>query len=409
MRLYRPSGTPEGFAFVFSDRNGWTPTLDAIAQRLAEGGLAVAGVDLPHYLQALAASDDGCHYVVAELEDFSQRRQRELGFTEYRSPIVAGIGAGGTLVYAALAQAPAATLAGALSIDPAPVLPTRVPLCAGAPAHAAPSGGFRYGPKPDLLGWWRVSAPPGNDLAETVERTKGTLEVHDGPPAERLATLLAAAAGAGSVRDLPLVLLPASQPGPFMAVIYSGDGGWRDIDKQIGEILVRERVPVVGVDSLRYFWRKKTPEEIARDLAAILTRYGTAWSTPKAVLIGYSFGAGILPFAFNRLTESDRARIVQISLLGLEPRAVFEIHLSGWLGVAPSLDGPPVLPELQRIDLRLVQCFYGIEEEDTLCRAPELREAEIVRTSGGHHFDGDYPALARRILTGAHRRLASGG
>ena len=50
---------------------------------------------------------------------------------------------------------------------------------------------------------------------------------------------------------------------------------------------------------------------------------------------------------------------------------------------------------------------FGDEEEDTLCRDPALAGAEIIRTSGGHHFDGDYQALARRILDGARQRSGS--
>jgi len=96
--------------------------------------------------------------------------------------------------------------------------------------------------------------------------------------------------------------------------------------------------------------------------------------------------------------------VVQLTLLGLEPNAPFEIDVSGWLGGVDH-DAPAVLPELQRLDLGRVQCFYGADEEATLCPAPELAKAEIIRTEGGHHFDGDYDALAVRILDGARRRL----
>jgi type IV secretory pathway VirJ component len=115
-------------------------------------------------------------------------------------------------------------------------------------------------------------------------------------------------------------------------------------------------------------------------------------------LVGYSFGAG--------LPDDVRAAVVEVSPLGLEPRAPFEIAVSGWLGGVPA-DAPPVLPELARLDLSRVQCFYGEEEELTLCTDPALEGAEIIRTTGGHHFDGDYEALARRILEGAERRAGS--
>jgi type IV secretory pathway VirJ component len=411
--LLKPERTPDAMVFVFSGLEGWSAAYDGVARTLAGMGAVVVGVDLPQYLRNLAASNDGCHYVIAEIEDMSERLQRDFRFARYQSPILAGIGAGGALAFAALAQSPAATIGGAISVDPAAALGTRVPLCAGAPATAAEGGGFTYGPQPKLNGWWRVSAaaPLSPQLAAVVEQSKGVIADVQGTPLQRLLALIRGAlpssvtAVANPLADLPLVELPVQRPGQAMAVIYSGDGGWRDIDKQIGEVLSQRGMPVVGVDSLRYFWHEKTPEEIASDLSQIIRHYGAVWGTDKVVLVGYSFGAGILPFAINHLSSADRARIVQVSLLGLEPRAEFEVKVSGWFGGEPGSDAPPVLPEILRQNLGLFQCFYGAEEEDTLCRAPELAGAEIIRTGGGHHFGGDYRALAQKILDGAARRM----
>jgi type IV secretory pathway VirJ component len=393
--LFRPAAPADAFVFLFSGADGFGEELARTAAALAARGAVVVGVDLPQYLRGLAASDDGCHYVVAELEALSQSLQRALGFERYHSPLLAGVGAGATLAYAALAQAPAATVAGAICIDPAPALATRVPLCAGAPFEAVAHEGFRYAPVDELPGSLRSETSgqgeaPGTRLVAALEPL-----------------LLPAGASplAGAVANLPLVEVPAERPGRLMAVIYSGDGGWRDLDKTIAEILAKRGVPVVGVDSLRYFWRAKTPEQVARDLAAILHVYGERWGTRQALLVGYSFGAGILPFAMNRLPPQELAAVVQLSLLGLEPTAPFEFHVSGWLG-GRAQDAPAVMPELQRIDPGLVQCVYGEQEENSLCPARELAGIERIRTSGGHHFDGDYPALAAKIFAGAERRLA---
>jgi type IV secretory pathway VirJ component len=232
-----------------------------------------------------------------------------------------------------------------------------------------------------------------------------------GDVAERLAALVAQhldAARAPSdptLAGLPLIEYAVDRPGPVLAVIYSGDGGWRDLDKDIGEALSKSGIPVVGVDCLRYFWQRKTPDALAADLAAIVRSYGARWKTPDVVLIGYSFGADVLPFAVNRLPADVRPHVRQLSLLGLEATAAFEFSVTGWLGVGAD-DDVPVLPELRRIDPGLVQCFYGEDEDDSLCRDDTLRGAEIVRTTGGHHFDGDYDALAARIVGGLRRRGA---
>jgi type IV secretory pathway VirJ component len=414
VELLRPIGASQALVVLFSDEGGWSPEWQRTAERLRATGVAVVGVDLPIYLDGLRASDDGCHYLISEIEELSKRVQRDLGSDEYRSPILAGVAEGGTLAYAALAQAPAATVAGAVVVDPAPALRTRVPLCPGTSARALPAGGFAYDGTTELPGFLRVSsqAPLSPGLATVA--TGGVAPAGPGTPSERLAALVAVASaagrdGGGSLADLPVVVLPAARPGPWMAVIYSGDGGWRDLDKTIGELLARQGVPVVGVDSLRYFWSEKPPERVAADLARILQHYGETWNTSKVALIGYSFGAGIVPFAVNRLPDPERARVVQITLLGLGPRAPFEFKVSGWLGqvgveVDPYEHAPLVLPELLRIDPRLVQCVYGEDEKETLCTAPELAEVERIGTAGSHHFGGDYAALAQRILDGLRRR-----
>jgi type IV secretory pathway VirJ component len=402
VHLFVPTEPGVALVFVFSDARGWSPALAASARELAREGVAVVGVDLPQYLAGLAASSDGCHYVVAELEALSHRLEREIGFETYRSPILAGVGAGGTLAYAALAQSPAATVAGALSVGPADALATRVPLCPGAPALTT-FAGFRYGAQAALTGFWRPEIPP-----EPAPLPRGEAAARSGSPEQRLVALLRAAlaatpARADSLADLPLVELAAERAGPRAAIIYSGDGGWRDLDKQIGEVLSRHGTPVVGVDSLRYFWREKTPDQIAGDLSRILRHCRERFGASEFILVGYSFGAGIVPFAVNRLPEADRAAVVQVSLLGLGPLAPFEFRVVGWLGGREGAERP-VLPEVRRLDLARVQCVFGEEETDTLCRDPALRGSEVIGTRGGHHFDGDYVALAGRILEGAERR-----
>jgi type IV secretory pathway VirJ component len=393
IELFHPEDEGAGdLVFVFSGMEGDSAALRRAARELARDDTAVVIVDLPSYLRGLAASDDGCHYVIAELEELAHRLERELGFSSYRSPVLAGIGAGGTLAYAALAQSPTATIGGAVAVDPAPSLGTRVPLCEGAPATAAPGGGFAYAPQADVPGRFQVVDSRGGATARLVAALEPLLgdEGSEGEVARALP-------------DLPLIEIPAAQPKRLFAVIWSGDGGWRDLDKTIGEMLAARAVPVVGVDCLRYFWQRREPAQVAADLARILQAASAAWDTPDALLVGYSFGADVLPFAVNRLPAPERARVVLLSLLGLEPNAPFEIEVGGWLGQTDE-EARLVLPELQRLDLSRVQCVYGEDEEDTLCTAPELARAEIVRLAGGHHFDGDYEKLAGAILASARRR-----
>jgi len=332
---------------------------------------------------------------VPDLELLSRQLQRAHPGATYHTPILAGHGLGGTLAEIGLAQAWPTTIAGAAALDPADAVGTAKPFC-GDPLAARPA----------LQGFWSVgfTGSAGRQKIEALKAAGTPLVIEK---ATTLAALvvphLPPATNASDVADLPLVELPADKPSDLLVVVLSGDGGWRDIDSDLAEDLRKSGVPVIGWDALRYFWRQKTPEDTAEDLAAIMQLYMAKWHATRVALVGYSFGADVLPFLFNRLPPDLQGDVVQISLLGFADRADFEITMTGWLGAPPSADALPVAPELANVPPGMIQCFYGADEEDSYC--PLLAKgAEIVKKPGGHHFDGDYGGLAQDILAGLRRR-----
>ena len=60
--------------------------------------------------------------------------------------------------------------------------------------------------------------------------------------------------------------------------------------------------------------------------------------------------------------------------------------------------GAPTLPEVAALTQVPVLCVYGEGESDSIC--PQLSAAGIARQQigKGHHFSGEYAALADRIL-----------
>jgi type IV secretory pathway VirJ component len=212
-----------------------------------------------------------------------------------------------------------------------------------------------------------------------------------------------AAPQAAALKDLPLVEIPATGPrGDTLAVILSGDGGWASIDRQLGNTLSRRGVSVIGLNSLKYFWARRTPEGAGQDLERILSYYFAAWKKDKVLLIGYSLGADVLPFMANRLSPQTLSRVQLIALLGLGRRVDFEFHLTNWFWDSPTTTARPVLPEVKKLRGTKTLCFYGNEERDTLCKDLTPSLATIIPLKGGHHFDGDYQAIAETILQEAN-------
>lgn len=425
-----PQGEMRGFVVLFSAGKGWTDADAQAARALAKEGALTVGVDTGRYAANLAATGKTCRHLDGDAEAVSHQLERQLKSDRYFAPIMAGTGQGATLALHVLAQAPANTIAGAVAVDAQPklagdfrqcppdptvsrgsVLPgfveTGVTAQSAAAAmqqavrsavkEGADSPGFHFDKDANRLMAPLLAKPP-RMFAATASR------------AEQLAALIrphlqADTGGEQDVSDLPLVELPAAHSKGMLAIVMSGDGGWRDLDKTIGEQLQKDGVSVVGWDSLRYFWSEKTPEQVSRDLARVLRAYGARWHAQSFALIGYSFGADVMPFAYNRLPAALREKVSIVSLLGFARAADFQVRVTGWLGMPPSENALQAKPEVDRLPDTLVQCFYGEDEDDTLC--PALAPThEVIRTAGGHHFGGGYDALEKQILTGWEQRLS---
>ena len=202
------------------------------------------------------------------------------------------------------------------------------------------------------------------------------------------------------VSDLPLIEVPVvgtGDDGSTLAVMLSGDGGWAGLDKEVAARLAGRGVPVVGWSSLQYFWKPRTPVGAAEDLARVIRHYLAAWHRERALLVGYSLGADVLPFLINRLPEDLRAKVASVVLVGPCVRASFEFHLSEWLGHGG--DGPAVLPEVEALAVPRVLCLYGEAEADSLCQHLNKEHVRSKALPGAHHFGGDYELVAAAVLS----------
>jgi type IV secretory pathway VirJ component len=380
----QPDGPLRGFVVLYSQASGWSAADQQSADALAKAGALTVGVDTGRYAANLNAKKETCHQLVGDAEALSHQLERQSQSSHYFAPIVVGTGQGATLAMHVLEQAPSNTIAGAVSVDAEHTLDARFQPCP---------------PDPTVI---RDKVPGFVEKATTGSADRTRLVSLVTPHLQAVST------SDDDVSDLPLIELPAAHPSGLMAIVISGDGGWRDLDKTIAQALQKDGVSVIGWDSLRYFWSEKPPAQTSRDLARVMQTYGARWHAQHIALVGYSFGADVMPFAYNRLPEAQRAKVSLISLLGFAPDADFQIRVGGWLGMPASDKALKVQPELTRVPPAIVQCFYGADEKDTLCPALTTTGIDVIRTGGDHHFGGDYNSLEQRILvafkkqSGAH-------
>ncbi|GGU80909.1 hypothetical protein GCM10009504_42070 [Pseudomonas laurentiana] len=206
----------------------------------------------------------------------------------------------------------------------------------------------------------------------------------------------------GNAMSIPVVEVPAGQTADTVTLFLSGDGGWRDLDRDVAGEMAKLGYPVVGIDTLRYYWQHKTPEQSAVDLSELMQHYRQKWGTKRFVVAGYSFGADVLPAIYNRLSSEDQKRIDAVILLAFARSGSFEIEVEGWLGNAGK--EAPTGPEMAKLPAAKVLCVYGLEETDESGCTESTAVGERLKLPGGHHFDEDYPALAKRLIDGIESR-----
>lgn len=343
----KPAGAMRGFTVLFSAAPHWSAADQARADALAQHGALVVGVDTERYAQNLAAvKNETCHKLYSDAEALSHQLERQQGASEYYAPIAIGSGEGALIAQRMLSQAPANTMAGAVSLDPAAELDARFAPCPADPTLSRGNG---------LPGFFEQ----GVTTKDARASRSGTPRAFDSgvADADKIVALTSnhlrvVTESEEDVSDLPLVELPAAHPTDMLAVVISGDGGWRDLDKTIAEALQKQGVSVIGWDALRYFWSEKTPGQTSHDLARVLKTYGSRWHAQHIALVGYSFGADVMPFAYNRLPDALRAKVSYMSLLGFAPDADFQIRVTGWLGMPASDKALQVRPELAKVPPR---------------------------------------------------------
>ena len=330
--IYRSAPHPKNVVLFLSGDGGWNLGVVDMARILSSMDSLVVGINVPQYMKKLNASKESCVYPASDLELLSKFVQKTFGFPTYVPPVLVGYSSGATLAYAVLAQAPPNTYRGAISLGFCPDLDSKHPFCSG---HGIASGpglknkGLIFKPTSTSkrLGsrfrgrsirfatrttrcatchrsrtarssscptWDMVFPRPTNGSRSFGRRISRSGQ--DARPARRARREPAlsrrgAGAGRGSRRQRSAARRSSGQrraASALMAVVISGDGGWAGLDKEVAGALAAKGIPVVGVNSLQYFWTARTPDGIARDLERILRRYLALWNRQEVMLIGYS-------------------------------------------------------------------------------------------------------------------------
>ncbi|MQY44379.1 hypothetical protein GG681_17185 [Epibacterium sp. SM1969] len=375
---------------------GWQPEYAARAARLAEMHTLVIGIDGP----AVFSQSEDCSGFAEALLLTAKHVQADVGAFA-RAPVLTGHGDGSRYAVNAAWALPD-RFKGLVTH----ASPTALPDCEGM---TATSGAL---PPKAPLRWLDIVE---TDAASAVKDLAGVTVVEPKDPQRspfyqsylRLAGTdsafdLDTASASADLADLPLTLHqdPNATNTETYAIFLSGDGGWANFDEEISDRLAAQGIPVVGISSLKYMWRAKTPAQIAADLSRIDAHYREHFKAKRVALIGFSLGANTLPFAVAELPDRFRNQIAGVGLIAPEEHTGFEIVIGGWLGqktgaieVAPAID-----TLAQQLPPNRILCIRGQKETVSACPIVANNSVQHVSFAGGHHMGKDHAGVTQALI-----------
>jgi type IV secretory pathway VirJ component len=201
------------------------------------------------------------------------------------------------------------------------------------------------------------------------------------------------------VRNLPLFITASkieNKDAP-VALILSGDGGWRKFEQQIADKLSLQGIPTIGLDVKKYFWDRKTPDETTSDMVAAINYYMGEWKRSHLLLAGYSLGAEIVPFIASRMTEEMRSKVSMMVMLSPSPTTDFEVHVSDMVGVESKHNTLRVIDEIRKLHSVPSLCIFGLEEKTNVPALLEGTNVKVQKIPGDHHYNFDTTLIVATI------------
>ncbi|MGJ1385226.1 AcvB/VirJ family lysyl-phosphatidylglycerol hydrolase [Sphingobacterium spiritivorum] len=185
---------------------------------------------------------------------------------------------------------------------------------------------------------------------------------------------------------------------PFI-LFFSGDGGLNTFSSNLCSTLANKGYGISAVDSKKYFWNKKSPQQLANDMAVYLHKILDKRPNTQFVIAGFSFGADAVPFLVNRLPADLKNKLYRAIMIEPSTSTDLEIHLADMVGrsrVKRSLD---VIAEINKIENTQTLLLMGNDTRDFPSSQLITKHLRIQVLKGDHHFDGHEDEVANAVIS----------
>ncbi len=196
--------------------------------------------------------------------------------------------------------------------------------------------------------------------------------------------------------ELPILSLKGRDELKPLIFYISGDGGWNKFSTSLVNGFNKAGYCVIGLNARSYFWSRKQPLQAATDISHAIGPFIKPWNIKSIVLIGYSFGADVVPFIENSFPANMAALVEHTILMSPSKKTDFEVHLLGMMGLA-SNKGKNVAEEISKIS-KPVTLIFGSDENDFPLKPHVSSNIQTIKLLGGHHYDGNVEEVIRKIM-----------
>ncbi len=201
-----------------------------------------------------------------------------------------------------------------------------------------------------------------------------------------------------SIADLPVQVSLSHGIHNEIIIYITGDGGWNSFNEQMVRQMKQKGYGVIGLNSRKYFWSERTPEEFTHDIEKLSTYYLKQWNRRGLIIVGYSFGADVASFLPHRVTEDFHKLIKKIILISPSSSTDFAIRLEDLISETDNINRKyKIRQELKQVDLP-VTCTFGNEEIKGLNINPVVNEQiRIIKLPGDHRYQNNINLLLESI------------
>ena len=176
-----------------------------------------------------------------------------------------------------------------------------------------------------------------------------------------------------------------------LIVYLSGDGGFNSFSDALCKDLAKNDYEVLAINSNAYFKKKKTPLEASTFLESQIRKYVTDRINPNIILLGYSFGADVIPFIYTIGSATITKTTSKIMLLAPSPTTDFEIHLLDMLDMNGTYK-MDVAAEINKITTLPIYVVAGSKTEFPSAKIKN-KNTRVTIVNGNTHFNKNPDAI----------------